>query len=96
MAVIAMWQCDRDGSMFTNKKDADAHDKMLELAEGFSAVMEQHIEGLNDDQIEAIGLLLAKNKAEVMAACKGNVESLASVGQELDAETNVTPLKSGA
>ena len=34
MVVVTMWKCDQDDSMFDNKKDADAYDKMLELAEG--------------------------------------------------------------
>ena len=33
MAVVAMWQCDRDGSMFASKTEAQAYDRMLELAE---------------------------------------------------------------
>ena len=39
MAVIAQWMCDRDNSMFNSKKEADAHDKMLELGEQFTALM---------------------------------------------------------
>ena len=41
MAVVAIWKCDRDDSMFENKKDADAYDRMLELAEGFTAMLEK-------------------------------------------------------
>jgi dsDNA-binding SOS-regulon protein len=33
MAVIAVWQCDRDGSMFEDKKLAEEHDKYLLLAQ---------------------------------------------------------------
>jgi len=40
MAVIPKWMCDRDNSMHDLKKDADAHDKMLELAEEFTALLE--------------------------------------------------------
>ena len=66
MAVIAVWQCDRDGAMFKNKKDADDHDKMLELAENITALIEQHITGLDESQAEAIGLvsLIAKPFAD--------------------------------
>ena len=96
MAVIAMWQCDRDGSMFTNKKEADAHDKMLELAEAFSMAVESNIEGLSEEQIESIGLLFAKNKADVMNACKGNAAVLETISLEPAVEDNVTPIKSEA
>jgi dsDNA-binding SOS-regulon protein len=40
-----MWKCDRDDAMFDNKKDADAHDRMLELAENLSALLEKQIHG---------------------------------------------------
>lgn len=43
MAVIAVWKCDRDGSMFEDKKLADAHDKMLELAESITRLIEANV-----------------------------------------------------
>ena len=46
--------------MFDNKKDADAHDKMLELAEEFTALLERQIEGIDEVKAESFGLLLAK------------------------------------
>lgn len=98
MAVISMWQCDRDGSMFTNKKDADAHDKMLELAECFTDFFESHVDGLSEAQTEALGLLLARNKDSVINACKGNTSVLVDVSKndELDFAANVAPIsKSG-
>ena len=48
MAVIAVWKCDRDNSMFTNKKDAEEHDKMLELAENITALIDSNIEGVDE------------------------------------------------
>ena len=76
MAVIAVWQCDRDGAMFKNKKDADDHDKMLELAENITALIEQNITGVDEAQAEAIGLLLAKRRDILARACKGKPEVL--------------------
>lgn len=93
MAVIAMWKCDRDGSMFEDKKEADAHDKMLELAESFSAFLTQHAEGISEVDAENIGLLLAKNKEKVISACKGKPEALTEIGDgEADDASNVTPI----
>lgn len=80
MAVLARWQCDRDGSMFDNKKDADAHDKMLELGEHFSAFLSKHAESLSEEDAERIGLLLARNRESVMTACKGRPEVLLELG----------------
>ena len=103
MAVVAVWKCDRDGSMFANKKDAEEHDKMLELAENISALIEKNISGIDDKQSEAIGLLLAKRREDLAKACKGKPEAL-TVESEADLTSNetnsdentVTPISAGA
>jgi len=76
MAVIAVWKCDRDNSMFTNKKDAEEHDKMLELAENITALIESNIEGVDEKHSEAIGILLSKHRDNLAKACKGKPEAL--------------------
>lgn len=90
MAVIAMWMCDRDKSMYDSKKDADAHDKMLELAEEFTALLEHKVKGVDETLAEEFGLLLARNKELVIQACKGNPEVLRGLNAT---DTNVTPLQ---
>ena len=93
MAVVAMWKCDRDDTMFDSKKDADAHDKMLELAENFSLFLSKQIEGISEQDAENIGLLLSKNKNTLIAACKGNPELLLDIGSDDQEEaSNITPL----
>ncbi|WP_372862216.1 YebG family protein [Spongiibacter sp.] len=82
MAVVAKWMCDRDNTMFDSKKDADAYDKMLELAEQFSALLQREIPGVDDNKAEEFGILLAKNKDSLVQACKGKVEVLESLGSE--------------
>ena len=52
MAVVAMWKCDRDDAIKKKKKDADAHDKMLELAVNFSLLFEKQIKGINEQDAE--------------------------------------------
>ena len=97
MAVVAMWKCDRDDSMFNNKKDADAYDKMLELAENFSLFLGKQIEGISEQDAENIGLLLSKNKNVLIAACKGNPDLLLDIGSEDQIEaSNITPLAAKA
>jgi len=93
MAVVAMWKCDRDDAMFDSKKGADAHDKMLELAEGFGSLLEKHIPNISEQDAENIGLLLSRNKDILVAACKGKPEMLLDL-QDLceDESSNVTPL----
>src|SRR5690625_7748547 len=52
MAVIAVWQCDRDGSMFEDKKQAEEHDKYLELAANITHLIETELDGINESQSE--------------------------------------------
>ncbi len=101
MAVVAMWKCDRDGSMFDNKKDADAYDKMLELAEHFTALLEKHAPDISEQDAEKLGLLLSKNKDQLVVACKGKPDVLASLGEEpaatkADDDVKITPLTANA
>ncbi len=90
MAVVAKWMCDRDNTMFDSKKDADAYDKMLELAEGFTLLLQQHIPSVDEALAEDFGILLAKNKDAVALACKGKVEALEDLYP--GAESKVTPI----
>jgi dsDNA-binding SOS-regulon protein len=95
MAVVAKWMCDRDNSMFDNKKDADAYDKMLELAEGFAALLQQHIPSVDEAQAEEFGIFLSKNKEAVMQASKGRVEALSEIDSDAS-PSNVSPLAAQA
>jgi|GEM_PF-269985 len=100
MAVIAVWKCDRDGSMFEDKKAAEAHDKMLELAENITYLIESSIKSVSEEDAEAIGLLLAKRSEDLVKACKGKPEVLAPKAEgsedskeDADAEvSNVTAI----
>ena len=90
MAVIAMWKCDRDGAMFDDKKAADAHDKMLELGDVFTRLLEQVVPGIDEVKAEEFGLILARNKEQVVLACKGRVEAMEAV---IAGPDNVTQLE---
>lgn len=76
MAVIAVWQCDRDGTMFQDKKEAEEYDKMLELAENITELLNQHVPGGHTEHNEAVGLFLAKHRDLLARACKGKPELL--------------------
>lgn len=93
MAVVAKWMCDRDNTMFDSKKDADAYDKMLELAEQFTALLQREVPDVDDAKAENFGILLAKNKDVLVQACKGKVEALETLSQEQD--NNVHALAQG-
>lgn len=76
MAVIAMWKCDRDDTMFDDKKAADAYDKMLELGEVFTRLLEQVVPDVDETKAEEFGLIMARNKEQVVMACKGKLEGM--------------------
>lgn len=82
MAVVAMWQCDRDGSMFADRKEAEAYDRMLELAEAFSAVIEAQSPGVASEEAERLGQFFARHKEAVLAACRGKPEALGQLASE--------------
>ncbi len=89
MTVIAMWKCDRDNSMFENRKEADAHDRMLELGEQFSRLLEQVIPQVDEKAAEEFGLVLARNKELVIQACKGKPEVMAEIDLQDDKVTRL-------
>lgn len=91
MAVVAVWKCDRDGAMFDNKKDAEEHDKMLELAANITSLIERHIDGISEDASEEIGLLLAKRSDDLAKACKGKPEILLKEKPEEKTEQQAAP-----
>ncbi len=76
MSVVAVWLCDRDGSMFEDKRVAEEHDKYLELAANITQLIEDHIPDINQQHSETIGLLLAQRRELLAKACKGKPDEL--------------------
>jgi len=91
MAVIAVWKCDRDGTMFEDKKAAEAHDKMLELAANITHLIETELPDINESHSEAVGLLLAGHSELLARACKGKPELLLDTAAQ-SRDNRVTPL----
>jgi dsDNA-binding SOS-regulon protein len=83
--------------MFEDKKTADEHDKMLELAECITQLIEAEVKGVSEADAESIGLLLARRKDLLAKACKGKPELLLS-GKHSDEgpeeASNVTAMNS--
>jgi dsDNA-binding SOS-regulon protein len=80
--------------MHDSKKDADVHDKMLELAGEFTSLLEDKVKGIDEKQAEEFGLFLARNKEKVIQACKGRPELLREI--DSDDDPNVTPIKAAS
>lgn len=91
MALIPMWKCDRDDTLFDDKKAAEEHDKMLELAANISCWLEKEISDLSEDTSEAIGMLIAKNKENMQKAMKGKPEILL-LDEPVESTDNVTSI----
>lgn len=89
MAVIPMWQCDRDESMFADRKAAEEHDRMLELADALSGFLQSQIttdQGLTEELAEEIGLVLARNKEPLSRAFKGKTSMLQELIEDEEKE----------
>lgn len=91
MALIPMWKCDRDDTLFDDKKAAEEHDKMLELAANISCWLEKEVSGLSEDTSEAIGMLIANNKDRMQKAMKGKPEVLL-LEESVESADNVTAI----
>ena len=95
MAVVAVWKCDRDNTMFENKKDAEEYDRMLELAANITALIEENIDGVDEEHSESIGLLLAKNSERLAKACKGKPGVLLEISDDEAISTdNISSIES--
>ena len=74
MAVVIKYIVERNGEekmTFTSKKEADAYDKMLDIADQMSDFLATGPVALDDAQLEELGLFLAANKDDVMNVLKG-------------------------
>ncbi|WP_107852574.1 YebG family protein [Oceanimonas marisflavi] len=68
MAVEVQYRVVRNGiekMTFTNKKEADAYDRLLDLAEHIETVLEAAPVELNEQDREALALFLAQHQAEL-------------------------------
>ena len=95
MAVVTLYVSDRDPEqrMFKSKKEADEHDKKLELAENLSAFISQKVDDVDESLAETLGMLFAEHKDAVMQAFKGKADALFEEKEkEESAEDNVVSL----
>lgn len=74
MAVITKFVVVREGvekMTFTSKKEADAYDKMLDIADNLLPFIEQSELGFDDNIAEKLSFYLAENKEQLMGLLKG-------------------------
>ncbi len=74
MAVIVKYIVVRNGEekmTFATKKEADAYDKMLDIADDLYEFLETEDIKLSETQLEDISLLIAKNRDKLVPILRG-------------------------
>ncbi|AGI25791.1 hypothetical protein H681_19620 [Pseudomonas sp. ATCC 13867] len=80
MAIETLYRSTRDmETIFVDRKLADAHDQMLELAEALTDVLLKNVPNLDEKTAEDAGIFMAKNRASFAAAFKNNPSALAEI-----------------
>ncbi|MCL6270911.1 YebG family protein [Sansalvadorimonas sp. 2012CJ34-2] len=75
--------------MFADKKAAEEHDRMLELADNLTSFLQSQMT-ISDNAAEEIGLLMARNKEALSRAFKGKPEMLFELmSNDEEAETDI-------
>ncbi|KIP97325.1 MULTISPECIES: YebG family protein [Pseudomonas] len=87
MAVEVVYRSSRDPErLFMDKAEADRHDKMLELAELLSEVLQKAVPSLSEEQGEELGIYMARNRDVFAKAFKNQPDALGELGNEAQAE----------
>lgn len=95
MAVQALYYSDKDGlemalknpdtMLFQSKAEADARDKILELAENIQMFLERKVEGLGEQLAEQCAMAIAEEKDLFQKALKKpqllNAEATGETGE---------------
>lgn len=74
MAVVVKYIVVRNGvekMTFTSKKEADAYDRMLDIADDLYEYIETAGLDIKENILEELSLFMAQNKDRVMAILKG-------------------------
>ena len=74
MAVIVKYIVVRNGEekmTFATKKEADAYDKMLDIADNLFEFLESSTVKLNESQLESISLFIAEKRDKLIPILRG-------------------------
>ena len=89
MAVIVQYVVVRDGDekmTFATKKEADAYDKMLDIADNLYDFFEEKSLSLTEEQMESVSMTLAEHADTVVKIMKGVKRSKAAVASKPSAD----------
>ena len=80
MAVEVVYRSSRDlERLFMDKAEADRHDKMLELAELLADVLQKAVPSLTEQQVDEVGIYMAKNRDVFAKAFKSQPDALSEL-----------------
>ncbi|WP_064791490.1 YebG family protein [Shewanella woodyi] len=85
MAVITKFVVVREGvekMTFTSKKEADAYDKMLDIADQLTPFVANSELDLDDNVCEKLAFYMAQNKDELFSLLKGVAPSAAKTAKK--------------
>jgi dsDNA-binding SOS-regulon protein len=92
MAVIVKYVVVRDGKedmIFTTKKEADAYDKMLDIAEQLHDFILTSEIDIGADQLDELTFFMAQNRDEIGSILKGVAPEAAKKGRGSKAKSEV-------
>ena len=82
MAVEVVYRSSRDQErLFMDKAEADRYD-MLELAETLAEVLQKAVPSLKEEQVEELGIFMAKNRDAFARAFKNQPDALNELFEE--------------
>ncbi len=99
MAVIVKYIVVRNGEekmTFATKKEADAHDKMLDIADNLFEFLDNADGTLSEAQMEEVSLLLARNRDTVMPILRGISPKKKGTSAQKTASDKAAPEKTGS
>ena len=83
MAVEVVYRSSRDPErLFMDKAEADRHDRMLELAENLSEALHKAVPSLSEDQLEELGIYMARHREIFARAFKNQPDALAELNEQ--------------
>ncbi|MDV7210181.1 YebG family protein [Azotobacter beijerinckii] len=86
MAVEILYRSSRDPEkLFMDRAEADAHDRMLELAESVQAVILKAVPSISEEQAEELGIYMAKNRDVFAKAFSKKPDALNALITGIDA-----------
>lgn len=92
MAVVTKFVVVREGvekMTFTSKKEADAYDKMLDIADNLIPFLTNSELELEDNDIEKLGFFLAQHKDELQSLLKGAAIANIAPAKKVSKKTNL-------